>query len=87
MPKRDYIDFQERTEPLAFLITFRTYGTWLHGGLKGSIDRKNYNRYGTPGMPANEKVLAEERAALKTEPLFLNTRQSRAVESAIKEVV
>ncbi|MDQ3490280.1 MAG: hypothetical protein M3449_04330 [Acidobacteriota bacterium] len=25
--------------PLAFLTTFRTYGTWLHGDKRGSIDR------------------------------------------------
>jgi len=27
--------------PLAFLITFRTYGSWLHGDMRGSIDRYN----------------------------------------------
>jgi hypothetical protein len=26
MEKRDYVEFQRRTEPLAFLITFRCYG-------------------------------------------------------------
>jgi hypothetical protein len=25
--------------PLAYLITFRCYGTWLHGDKRGSIDR------------------------------------------------
>ena len=29
--KRDYIEFQARNEPTGYLITFRTYGTWLHG--------------------------------------------------------
>jgi hypothetical protein len=26
--------------PLGYLITFRCYGTWLHGDDRGSIDRK-----------------------------------------------
>jgi hypothetical protein len=29
--KRDYIDFQDRSTPVGYLITFRCYGTWLHG--------------------------------------------------------
>jgi hypothetical protein len=28
--KVDYIDYQARTQPLAYSITFRCYGTWLH---------------------------------------------------------
>ena len=27
--------------PFAYIITFRTYGTWLHGDKRGSVDRKN----------------------------------------------
>ena len=30
--------------PLAYFISFRTYGTWLHGDERGSIDRF-HNRY------------------------------------------
>jgi len=86
MRKRDYIDFQNRIDPLAYLITFRTYGTWLHGDTRGSIDRRNYNRYGTPDMPANEKLLADERHALRHPPVVLNLKQRKAVELAIQEV-
>src|SRR6266576_5420493 len=86
MRKRDYIDFQNRTDPLAYLITFRPYGTWLHGEARGSIDRRNYNRYGTPGMPANEKSLADERHALRHAPVVLSLKQRKTVERAIQEV-
>jgi REP element-mobilizing transposase RayT len=86
MSNRDYIDFQDRSEPLGFLITFRTYGTWLHGEDRGSIDRRNYNRYGTPGMPANKRLLAEETMALRHAPVVLNREQRKAVEDAIQEV-
>jgi hypothetical protein len=33
--------------PLGYLITFRCYGTWLHGDERGSIDRF-HNRYSPP---------------------------------------
>ncbi len=32
--------------PLGFLITFRCYGTWLHGNQRGSVDRE-HNKIGT----------------------------------------
>ena len=33
--------------PLAYLITIRTFGTWLHGDPRGSVDRHGRNVYGT----------------------------------------
>jgi len=86
MTKRDYIDFQDRTQPLAFLITFGCYGTWLHGEDRGSIDRRHYHRFGTPDMPANKKIFTQEQEALRTKRMWLNKRQRSVVESAIKEV-
>ena len=75
MSKVDYIDFQDRTYPLAYLITFRCYGTWLHGEERGSIDRRNYHKYGTPDMPANKKLLNDERSELKGKAVRLDNNQ------------
>ena len=86
MTKQDYIDFQTRTQPIAYLITFRCYGTWLHGAVQGSIDRKHYNRFGTPDMPPNRKILDDKRRELKNRAVRLNKRQGEAVEIAIGEV-
>jgi REP element-mobilizing transposase RayT len=86
MAKRDYIDFQNRTQPLGYLITFRTYGTWLHGEDRGSVDRRHYNRYGTPDMPPNRKVLAAEQEELIGDPVILDQAQRGVVELAIREV-
>ena len=86
MSKVDYVDFQTRTRPLAYLITFRGYGTWLHGEERGSIDRRNYNRYGTPDMPVNKKLLADETVELKNPPIVLNRAQRNVVELAVQEV-
>ena len=86
MGKADYIDFQDRAQPLAYLITFRCYGTWLHGDERGSVDRRNYNRYGTPDMAANRKLLEDELAALENPAVMLNRAQRNVIELAIREV-
>src|SRR5213593_298968 len=86
MNRVDYIDFQDRIQPLAYLITFRCYGTWLHGDNRGSVDRKNYHIYGTPDMPANQKLLEDERTDLRNLPVTLNDAQREVVENSIREV-
>jgi REP element-mobilizing transposase RayT len=86
MSKSDYIDFQRRTQPLAFLITFRCYGTWLHGDERGSVDRRHFHRYGTPDMPANKRLHEEEKSDLRQDPIKLSKAQRVVVESAIREV-
>ncbi len=71
--------------PIAYLITFRTYGTWLHGDARGSID-KAHNKF--RGERAKSSVIREQQNAmkLKGEPVVLNARQRRLVEEAIHEV-
>jgi REP element-mobilizing transposase RayT len=86
MEKLDYVDFQRRTQPLAFLITFRCYGTWLHGDERGSVDRRNFHRYGTPAMPANKKLVEDEKPELRQAAIALNRPQRVVVEQAIREV-
>jgi REP element-mobilizing transposase RayT len=86
MSRRDYIDFQEKTSPLAYLITIRTYGTWLHGDERGSVDRRYYNKYGTPKIPPSKQRVRTEQALLKHPPVALNQAQRVVVEQAIREV-
>jgi REP element-mobilizing transposase RayT len=71
--------------PLAYLITFRTYGTWLPGDARGSIDRYN-NKYGGARVRPNATLTAQHAKKLKCEPVKLNAHQRRAVEEATKEV-
>src|SRR6185295_17833407 len=70
--------------PLAYFISFRTYGTWLHGDKRGSIDRY-HNAYGSPYLPPNTRWKRYKQKLLKTKPLVLNPIQHRAVEDAIRE--
>jgi REP element-mobilizing transposase RayT len=86
MTRRDYIEFQERSQPLAYLITIRTYGTWLHGDERGSVDRRLYNKYGTPKIAHNERLVRAEEAQLEHPPVTLTEAQRAVVERAIREV-
>ena len=85
MAKSDYVEFQTRTQPIAFLITFRCYGTWLHGDPRSAVDRSKYHRYGTPDMPANQRLLNEETLSLKHPPVRLTPAQREVVELSIRE--
>src|SRR5438309_6127875 len=79
--KRDYIDFQDRSSPVGFLITFRCYGTWLHGDERGSVDR-HHRTYGTPGLQPSALRRQHDRDLLKQPPVKLDSRQRPIVESA-----
>ena len=70
--------------PLAYLITFRCYGTWLHGDERGSIDR-SHNVYKSPRLAPNQKWHQHNKQTLKNEPVSLNTEQRICVEKAIRE--
>ena len=70
--------------PLAYLITFRCYGTWLHGDERGSIDRL-HNQYKSPLIAPNAKWQKYNRQHLKTEPITLNAFQRGIIEQAIRE--
>ena len=64
--------------PTAYLITFTTYGTWLHGDKRGSVD-KEHNRYGTAFVARNAGLSGKEQDALKNPPVTLNQSQTEAV--------
>lgn len=71
--------------PLAYLITFRCYGTWLHGDERGSVDRF-HNKYESPYISPNKKWHKFNTKQLKTEIVILNAKQRQSVENAIREV-
>ena len=84
--KRDYIDFQERSVAMAYLITFKCYGTGLHGDDRGSADRRYFNRFGTPKIAPDAEKRKRKAGLLKDEPFVLAAAERRVVEKAIKEV-
>jgi REP element-mobilizing transposase RayT len=76
----------EENYPLAYLITIRSYGTWLHGTEKGSIDRHGFNTYGTPRMFQSQKLKDLMKQEMKQEPTFLDKKERMCVLEAVKEV-
>jgi REP element-mobilizing transposase RayT len=70
--------------PLAHLITFRSYGTWLHGDQRGSVDRE-HNLYKAPYASANENRKNHNKKILKGEPVLLDAPRRESVEKAIRE--
>ena len=53
--------------PLAYLITFRCYGTWLHGDKRGSIDRF-HNAHKSPHIKPNHNGMVTMLKDLKASP-------------------
>lgn len=84
--KRDYIEFQERSEPLGYFISFRCHGTWLHGDKRGSVNRRSFNAFGTPKMPPNANLEKSDRSQLKNTHVLLDAKRRSVVEVAIREV-
>lgn len=77
--------WNDTDEPLAYLITFRTYGTWVAGDQRGSIDRA-HNKYGGPRAESNVIREQHQVVKLKSEPFVMNGQARRAVRESIEEV-
>jgi len=71
--------------PLAYLITFRCYGTWLHGDARGSMDPK-HNVYGTPKIAPSQTFENANRKQLKHAPVILDAHRRKVVEAAVRGV-
>ena len=77
--------WNDTDEPIAYMITFRTYGTWLAGDERGSIDRY-HNKYGGPRAVMSRVREEVHSRRLKSPPFLLNAASRKLVESAIREV-
>jgi len=71
--------------PIAYLITFTTYGTWLHGDKRGSVNDE-HNRYGSAFMAPDSTLHTKEESALKNPSFMLGSRQQEKVLEAILQV-
>ncbi len=83
--KDEFWDDNDR--PLAYLITFRTYGTWLHGDDRMSVDRHSgKNRYGAPKIEPNQKLVTIMSEQRTSDSFLLNGECRKVVERAVREV-
>ena len=71
--------------PLAYHITFGTYGTRLHGDERGTVDRR-LNRPGDPIIGADAQWERMERRALQFPPRLFAHDEMILVESLIPAV-
>jgi REP element-mobilizing transposase RayT len=69
-------------QPLAYFITFSTYGTWLHGESPGSVDRE-HNEVGTPWLPPDPLRRTQRRERMAQEPYYLDEPRRKIVRDAI----
>lgn len=72
------------SDPLAFLLTFRAYGTWLHGDERGSVDRE----HNAPGSPLSTP--SADRRLVRTlqcgfPPMVFDDVMRRVVEAAFRD--
>ena len=72
--------------PLAYFITFRTHGTWLHGGGRTSVDRHGRNVYGAERIGLDPVFSVTMNRNMSAEPFLLDGPMRSVVESSILEV-
>ncbi len=78
--------YEENEFPLAYLITFRTLGTWLHGDDRTSINRSNRDVPGPILLDRNLPLREKMQSELKGEAVLLTARQRNAVDVAIRQL-
>ena len=71
--------------PIAYFITFTTYGTWLHGADLTSVDRI-HNIVGTPFLKPNPRRNHARKEQLRQEPYHLDLIRRQIVLNTIREV-
>jgi len=71
--------------PLAYHITFGTYGARLHGDARGTVDRR-HNTPGEPVLGPDPRRRRRERELCRLPPILLNDAQRRFVETVIPEL-
>ena len=71
-----------KNSPIAYFLTFRTYGTWLPGDVRESVD-KNYNQPNTPKKHPNEHLLTKSSQHMLHLPCILTSIERDIVLNAI----
>ncbi len=77
--------YEENAFPIAYLLTFRTFGNWLHGDDRGSMQRSRDRRFSTIKLDRNVPLDEAMRAELRQPPVVFSDVQREIVEAAIRE--
>jgi REP element-mobilizing transposase RayT len=68
--------------PRAYFLTWTTYGTWLHGDERGSVDDE-HNVYKTPYAPPNADRVMRHFGRLVNQPVLMDGNTRRIVHETI----
>jgi REP element-mobilizing transposase RayT len=71
-------------EPLAYLLTWTCYGTWLHGDERGFVDSE-HNQVGSPFLPPSPPRKAHRQAQMKFPPVLLSHEARLLIEKTIED--
>ncbi|MBA4182110.1 MAG: hypothetical protein C0506_16110 [Anaerolinea sp.] len=71
--------------PLAYFITFRTYGTWLPGDRRGTADR-GYNAYGEPRAPRDDFLRDYAQRQMSQPPFTLSDPMRLSVAATLARI-
>jgi REP element-mobilizing transposase RayT len=69
-------------QPLAYFITFTTYGSWLHGRDPGSVDDE-HNAFGSPFLSGDQQRETATRQKLSQPPYVLDQARRIVVRDSI----
>ena len=72
-------------QPLAWFLTWHSYGTWLPGNEKGYVDEE-HRLPGEPFAMPNPELLAYSESLLQNPAVYLNEPQRVATQAAVIEV-
>jgi len=71
---------------LAYFVSFRCYGTWLHGDARSSTDRDTHHSYGAPPIAPDPAREGRERALLRHAVMRLDDNMRVVVDQAVRDV-
>ena len=77
-------EFSTSGYPLAYLFTFRCYGTWLPGDSRGTITKYN-NAYGSRYFPPDGDWRTRSKDFMNGDPVTLTGPMRAAVTASIRE--
>lgn len=78
--------WDEKTLPLAYLITVRTYGTWLHGDERTSVKRDGWNHFGHPRYRPNASLESWMRAEMNGDPVLFCETMRNIADVAVRDL-
>jgi hypothetical protein len=68
------------SEPLAYFITFTTFGTWLHGDSRGFV------LDGIQGIqPGDAEILRDRKEHLTQEPFYFSASERLLADNLIRQ--